>query len=188
MSDVTFIRIIEPFYQSHNCALSRPTASNNRNHFTSREEKREIPKDYNIRPWWITESNFLEFYVSMDLCQPLSILMIIDYGGFLANDLQQFVTSNLSFTEGSEVWESLAKTPVETIKQLLHTRHEGNSSWTGGNKWNRIIIISTSFFTYMPPTIAEKIAVKAFPPSVCPFLMKTPAYQNTSAHDMQAIP
>jgi hypothetical protein len=39
----------------------------------------------------------------MDLCQPLSILMIIDYGGFLANDLQQFVTSNLSFTEGSEV-------------------------------------------------------------------------------------
>jgi hypothetical protein len=110
--------------------------------------------------------------------------MIIDYGGFLTNDLQQFVTSNLSLTEGSKVWESLTKTPVETIKSLLHTRH---SSWTRENKWNRIMIISTSF-TYMPPTIAEKIAVKAFPPSVYPFLMKTPAYQNTSAHDMQAIP
>lgn len=40
----------------------------------------------------------------------------------------------------------------------------------------------------MPPTMAEKIAVNAFPPSVCPFLINTPAYQNTSAHDMHAIP
>lgn len=40
----------------------------------------------------------------------------------------------------------------------------------------------------MPPTIAEKIAVNAFPPSVCPFLINTPAYQKTSAHDMHAIP
>ncbi len=42
--------------------------------------------------------------------------------------------------------------------------------------------------SYMPPTIAEKIAVNAFPPSVCPFLINTPAYQKTSAHDMHAIP
>ena len=48
--------------------------------------------------------------------------------------------------------------------------------------------INIFFFTYMPPTIAEKIAVKAFPPSVCPFQMKTPAYQNTRAQDMHAIP
>lgn len=42
--------------------------------------------------------------------------------------------------------------------------------------------------THIPPTMAEKIAVNALPPSVCPFLIKTPAYQKTSAHDMQAIP
>jgi len=36
--------------------------------------------------------------------------------------------------------------------------------------------------------MAENIAVNAFPPSVWPFLMNTPAYQNTKAHDMHAIP
>jgi len=41
---------------------------------------------------------------------------------------------------------------------------------------------------YMPPTIAEKMAVNALPPSVCPFLMNTRAYQNTSAQDINAIP
>ena len=50
----------------------------------------------------------------MNLSEPLSILMIIDYGGFLVHDIQQFVTNNLPFTEGSKVWESLPKAPVET--------------------------------------------------------------------------
>lgn len=39
----------------------------------------------------------------MDLCQQLPILMIMNYRGFLANDLQQFVTSNLPFAEGSKI-------------------------------------------------------------------------------------
>ena len=54
----------------------------------------------------------------MDLGQPLSILVIVDYRRFLANDLKQFVTSNFPFAEGSKIWESLPKAPAEKIKQL----------------------------------------------------------------------
>jgi len=49
----------------------------------------------------------------MDLGQPLSILVIVDYRRFLANDLKQFVTSNFPFAEGSKIWESLPKAPAE---------------------------------------------------------------------------
>jgi hypothetical protein len=172
---LTLIRIVEPLNESNNRALPRPAASDDGRGLPSGEEEGEVSENHDVRAGRVAEGHFLELYVAMHFVEAPPVCRVLNYRWPLPYHFQQLVAGNLPFAERSKVRKRLPQAPA--INELVYI-----GSCCESRKG--------SFFlgTDRPPTIAEKIAVKAFPPSVWPFRMNTPAYQNTSAHDIQAIP